>query len=70
MKLNDVVGDDEEGFGDGFKYFRKYFSHKIKFSRFYFQNNGSWNPVMHGCQFPDFVQSCQMSKFGYFPEWL
>ena len=35
-----------------------------------FQNNGSWNPVMHGCQFPDFVQSCQMSKFGYFPEWL
>ena len=21
-----------------------------------FENNGSWNPVMHGCQFPNFCK--------------
>ena len=60
--------DDDGGVEDGFKYYQKYFSHRKKFQRFYFQNNGSWNPVKHGCQFPDF-SSCQMSKFGHFPEW-
>ena len=52
-----------------FKYYKNIFHTEKKFVKI-FENNGSWNPVMHGCQFPDFVQSCQMSKFGYFPEWL
>ena len=48
-----VVGegdDDEEG---GFKYFKNIFPTEKKNSKD-FQNIGSWNPVMHGCQFPDF----------------
>ena len=40
----------------GFKYFKNIFpTHKKKLLKI-FKNIGSWNPVMHGCQFPNFCK--------------
>ena len=46
---------EEEEEEEMFKYLKKYLSQRKKLAED-FKNNGSWNPVMHGCQFPDFCK--------------
>ena len=60
--LHDGVGDGEEagdgvedGVGEDGEYLKNICHTKKKILN-YFQNNGSWNPVMRGCQIPDFCK--------------
>ena len=52
--------DGDHGDGDGDENIKieqnqKKISHRKKWLQF-FKNNGSWNPVRDGCQFPNFFQ--------------